>query len=225
MFLRSGLCFFSYIVQPASRLLCSIVWIDHGPNVATFLTEFKKAEDNPVFDETFTLEYSRSTTKLYVSVWDRDTITADDLIGCVYVDLATVPPKKPTDLELPLINPPMERKVRISTLSLRVNKLPDGSESFDQGDISTEHGSSDSAHCAAPPKTPRDDPNQGLVTTTTKDQIGSTPIKQQIGSTTTKDQIGSVAWLPAVAGVAAGTRDDVEQSPPALDLPGSSDAL
>ena len=110
----------------------AVLWVDHGPHEATFLTDVKYAEDNPVFNESFTWEYNHSTGKLCVSLWDRDCITADDLIGCVYVDITELAPEEWTELELPLINPAIEKKIRTSTVTLRLRKVPDLSRDHNQ---------------------------------------------------------------------------------------------
>ena len=107
-----------------------ILWIDNGPggSLSTFLTDCKWADDNPVFNETFTWQYSNATSKLCVSVWDRDKITHDDLIGCVYVNTADISCNNLTELELPLIHPPLDKKIRKTTLTLRLLKTSDGSD-------------------------------------------------------------------------------------------------
>jgi len=42
---------------------------------------------NPSFDETFEWDYSLSSSKLFISVWDRDEFSSDDLVGCVTLDM------------------------------------------------------------------------------------------------------------------------------------------
>lgn len=57
---------YSRFIYPAS-----VLWIDYGPNPSTFLTDFKPANDNPTWEETFVWEYNKVTSKICVSVWDR----------------------------------------------------------------------------------------------------------------------------------------------------------
>lgn len=110
-----------------------VLWVDHGPHQATpFLTDVKYAEDNPVFNESFTWEYNHSTGKLCASLWDRDRITADDLIGCVYIDIPELAPNEWRELELPLLNPAIEKKIRASTVTLRLRKVPDHNRKLDK---------------------------------------------------------------------------------------------
>ena len=54
----------------------------------------------------------------------RDELTADDLIGCVYVNTNDIELNTPVELELPLINPHLEKRLRQSSLTLQVRKIP-----------------------------------------------------------------------------------------------------
>ncbi len=54
----------------------------------------------------------------------RDELTADDLIGCVYVNTNDLELNTSVELELPLINPHLEKRLRQSSLTLKVRKIP-----------------------------------------------------------------------------------------------------
>ena len=54
----------------------------------------------------------------------RDKLTADDLIGCLYVNTNDLELNTSVELELPLINPHLEKKLRQSSLTLHVRKIP-----------------------------------------------------------------------------------------------------
>ena len=54
----------------------------------------------------------------------RDKLTADDLIGCVYINTNDLELNTSVELELPLINPHLEKKLRKSSLTLKVRKIP-----------------------------------------------------------------------------------------------------
>ena len=46
-----------------------VLWIDHGPDPATHVSEVVPHEPNPSFNQTFLWDYNSSTTKLYISIW------------------------------------------------------------------------------------------------------------------------------------------------------------
>jgi len=59
----------------------------------------------------------------------RDKLTADDLIGCVYVNTNDLELNTSVELELPLINPHLEKKLRQTSLTLQVRKIPQSTAS------------------------------------------------------------------------------------------------
>ena len=71
------MCFFACVCV----CVCVCVHNEYGPDPATVLSAVHKHEKNPKFNEHFQWNYDMSTSKLFISVWDKDEFNRDDLIG------------------------------------------------------------------------------------------------------------------------------------------------
>jgi len=92
----------------------------------TFRTDEKRKERNPVWNADYELPIMRDSTALTIAIYDKDSITKDDLVGCVHVTLESMQDWVQTDEWFPLVNPKMNHKrLQHARLRLKITKLRD----------------------------------------------------------------------------------------------------
>eukprot|EP00960_Hanusia_phi_P066460 766402-Hanusia_phi.AAC.2 len=108
-----------------------VAYIDGSGEPETFVTETFAKNTNPRWNQEFSWEMYSDTNFLTVSVWDRDNVTKDDLVGTAIVDLKEFDPSKNNmELTLSLTNARKAKKVRNSKLHIKVCIERHGVEGF-----------------------------------------------------------------------------------------------
>ncbi|KAJ1472357.1 C2 domain-containing protein [Baffinella frigidus] len=92
----------------------------NGTHSAAKKSSVRKNTKNPEWQETLSFRVSDSTTILTVTVWDKDKVTEDDMIGSAFVDLDNFTFGEEREVTLSLQNSLLARKIRESKVTLKV---------------------------------------------------------------------------------------------------------
>eukprot|EP00286_Rhodomonas_abbreviata_P005352 CAMPEP_0181332428 /NCGR_PEP_ID=MMETSP1101-20121128/25092_1 /TAXON_ID=46948 /ORGANISM="Rhodomonas abbreviata, Strain Caron Lab Isolate" /LENGTH=355 /DNA_ID=CAMNT_0023442079 /DNA_START=34 /DNA_END=1101 /DNA_ORIENTATION=- len=94
---------------------------------------WRRANRNPVWNEFFSWKTSKQTSTLTVTIWDKDNVTADDIVGCGYVDLSTIPMNGEWVTGwYKLENPQIGNKLKNAKVELRMKHTPFNSDAAAQ---------------------------------------------------------------------------------------------
>jgi hypothetical protein len=74
---------------------------------------------SPVWEESFTLRITPMTKSLVLSVWDRDRLTQDDLVGCVEIQLEDLRAHPSADGLYPLVDSQHAARLRNAFMRVR----------------------------------------------------------------------------------------------------------
>ncbi|EKX33173.1 hypothetical protein GUITHDRAFT_120654 [Guillardia theta CCMP2712] len=116
-----------------------VLFVNACSGLSTFASEVKHKNVNPVWEQQFEWTTTSRTKVLSVTLWDKDDVTSDDLVGSVQLDLEQLPEGEEQELTLPLQNHKLFRKLRETRLVLRVHKLTE-TESLKQEKTVSEKG-------------------------------------------------------------------------------------
>jgi hypothetical protein len=99
-----------------------------GPEYMQFMSQMRTTREvrsrDPVWEHTMTFDITHATRSLVLSVWDRDQISADDLVGCVELTVNDIINKEPGlnygTRYYPLIHARHSSRLRNSFLCARI---------------------------------------------------------------------------------------------------------
>ncbi|EKX32754.1 hypothetical protein GUITHDRAFT_121057 [Guillardia theta CCMP2712] len=100
-----------------------VLFVNACSGLSTFASEVLHKNVNPEWEQEFEWRMTSQTKVLSVTLWDKDDVTSDDLVGSVQVDLQQLPDGEEEELTLPLHNHKLFKKLRETRLVLRVHKL------------------------------------------------------------------------------------------------------
>ncbi|EKX47510.1 hypothetical protein GUITHDRAFT_106497 [Guillardia theta CCMP2712] len=96
-----------------------MVYVDGNTLQPTYRTETVVGSLNPEWNSSFEWQLYPGMTILTVAVWDRDNLTADDLIGTAFVDLSDLSSSE-VEMKLDLKNPLLRKKLTACKSSVLV---------------------------------------------------------------------------------------------------------
>jgi len=104
-----------------------VLYIDGHGDQQTHITETVPKSQTPHWNEKFVWDLYTDTRIVTISLWDRDNVTKDDLIGTVLVDLRDLEPNSfGKQLDLNLTNARKAKKLRNAKLQVIFQRRRDG---------------------------------------------------------------------------------------------------
>jgi len=86
----------------------------------TLRTSVVRKSLNPVWNEEFVMVVKSTSAALTLSLYDKDNITKDDFVGCVYVPLADLDPWNEHDEWYPVLNANLQKRMRDTRIRLKI---------------------------------------------------------------------------------------------------------
>ncbi|EKX37118.1 hypothetical protein GUITHDRAFT_116695 [Guillardia theta CCMP2712] len=100
-----------------------MLFVNSCIGLSTFASEVSRKNVNPEWDEVFEWTMTSQTKVLSMTLWDKDEVTSDDLIGSAQVNLSEIPFGEAHELSLPLHNQKLFAKLEESRLIVAIQKF------------------------------------------------------------------------------------------------------
>ncbi|EKX54132.1 hypothetical protein GUITHDRAFT_150163 [Guillardia theta CCMP2712] len=103
-----------------------VAYVDGEVRQEIFMTETVSSCLDPTWNANFKWALYPDVTCVTIAVWDRDNVTADDLIGTAFIDILDLAPDETSrELELSLENPRLRRRLIKSRILVRIDVVSD----------------------------------------------------------------------------------------------------
>lgn len=110
-----------------------VTYLDSSPKDEVYSTEPLRKQRNPTWDDArYSWDVKRTSKWLTVTVIDRDQLTKDDIVGCVTIDVESLPFDQKVQARYQVENPSRTQVLRDAKLDMIIYKASPGNEAGEQ---------------------------------------------------------------------------------------------
>ncbi|EKX32347.1 hypothetical protein GUITHDRAFT_121488 [Guillardia theta CCMP2712] len=131
-----------------------VAYINGSGSSPSFRTSVVQRSTSPTWNEKFTWKLGGDTTILTITLWDKDNVSKDDLIGTVIVDLRSCVAGEARRADFQVRNPQCQAKLKDATLCLEIEIFEE--EEMTEEDLDQQPSESPEIRYA-PPRVIKDD--------------------------------------------------------------------
>mmetsp|Transcript_8308 Transcript_8308/g.20319 ORF Transcript_8308/g.20319 Transcript_8308/m.20319 type:complete len:1279 (-) Transcript_8308:24-3860(-) len=112
-------------VDPYVLVFCSDPLSHNTTGAVSYRTDVKPRNRNPVWEEECEIPLVPGANTLTATIFDKDDVTSDDLVGCVHVHLHDLDPGVEVDEWFDVVNPHLDpNRLKDARLHLKVTWMP-----------------------------------------------------------------------------------------------------